>query len=307
MIKLSKYLIILALAVTSCSALRTKRKAVFSWGQQLEELANGPWEKVIHPGEASRIQIPLGAKVKVTDFNCRDKSLPWVIEAGLFTAFVAESYFSDLSSFSCKLEVKKEDKGASNNFVIQIDYAVQSRKYKSETLLVDSGKVHYGAKEAKRIEAEQKILTEIYQESSPMPYFHEGFGYPMEAARTSEYGTQRIFNDVKKSQHLGIDFKAKEGTPIMATNSGKVVLARELFFTGDTIIIDHGLGVFSMYGHLSKIHVHEGQLLTKASLIGLSGVSGRVTGPHLHFGVKIHGFWIDGDTLIQETFANEKL
>jgi murein DD-endopeptidase MepM/ murein hydrolase activator NlpD len=118
---------------------------------------------------------------------------------------------------------------------------------------------------------------------------------------TSLYGTKRVYNRQKKSQHLGIDYRAAIGDQVPATNAGKIVYAGDLFYTGWTVIIDHGLDIFSVYGHLSKTLVKEGQFVVRGELIGLSGNTGRTSGPHLHWGVKVQGQYVDGFVLIDET------
>jgi len=98
---------------------------------------------------------------------------------------------------------------------------------------------------------------------------------------------------------LGTDYRAKVGTEIRAANDGHIVVSRDLFYTGGTVTIDHGLNIFTVYGHLSKMLVKEGDYVKKGDIIALSGKSGRVTGPHLHWGVKVDGDFIDGDSLIE--------
>ena len=94
---------------------------------------------------------------------------------------------------------------------------------------------------------------------------------------------------------------APVGTPIEASNRGKVVLARDMFFAGKTVSIDHGLGIFTIYAHLSDINVTEGQIISKGDVIGLSGKTGRVTGPHLHWGTIVNGMAVEGDALVKST------
>jgi murein DD-endopeptidase MepM/ murein hydrolase activator NlpD len=166
---------------------------------------------------------------------------------------------------------------------------------------VPKEKIEYSKNDLERITKETELLGTIYEQSVGALLFDGTFEIPLDAQITSQYGAKRLFNDKKNSQHLGIDFKANVGTPIKVSNSGKVVLAQDLFFTGNTVIIDHGLGVFTMYGHLSKIYVKQNESIFKNTKIGLSGDTGRVTGPHLHWGVKVQGNWVDGNSLIQET------
>jgi murein DD-endopeptidase MepM/ murein hydrolase activator NlpD len=102
----------------------------------------------------------------------------------------------------------------------------------------------------------------------------------------SAFGTRSVFNGEPRSPHAGTDFLSPAGTRIKAPNAGRVMIARELFFSGNTVVIDHGLGLFSLLAHLSRIDVHEGDLVERGALVGLVGATGRVTGPHLHWAVR---------------------
>jgi murein DD-endopeptidase MepM/ murein hydrolase activator NlpD len=95
-----------------------------------------------------------------------------------------------------------------------------------------------------------------------------------------------------------VDYKAAVGDEIFSSNAGKIILARNLFFSGNTVIIDHGMGILTVYMHMSKLLVQLGDYVPQLSLLGLAGSTGRVTGPHLHWGVKVNGHWIDGLTLL---------
>jgi murein DD-endopeptidase MepM/ murein hydrolase activator NlpD len=114
-----------------------------------------------------------------------------------------------------------------------------------------------------------------------------GFLSPVENTISTYFGTKRIMNKTWTSIHRGIDIKGLEGDEVRASNNGRVVLAQELFFGGNTIILDHGQGIHTVYMHLSQFHVDCGDSVSKGDVIGLIGSTGRSTGPHLHFGVKI--------------------
>jgi murein DD-endopeptidase MepM/ murein hydrolase activator NlpD len=108
-----------------------------------------------------------------------------------------------------------------------------------------------------------------------------------------------MFNGKLASIHQGMDFRARKGTPVGAGNSGAVVLARGLYYEGNCVVIDHGLGLFTLSMHLSRISVHEGQHVAKGQLLGLSGATGRVTGPHLHWAVRWEGAYLDPAKLLR--------
>ena len=115
----------------------------------------------------------------------------------------------------------------------------------------------------------------------------------------SNFGHRRVFNGQARDPHSGADLRASTGTPIHAANRGRVVLAKDLFFSGNAVFIDHGLGVYSVYLHLSEIRVVPGQMLEKGELLGLAGATGRVTGPHLHWGVRVQNARIDPFSLLR--------
>jgi murein DD-endopeptidase MepM/ murein hydrolase activator NlpD len=114
----------------------------------------------------------------------------------------------------------------------------------------------------------------------------------------SRFGTRSIFNGKPRNAHGGADFLSPAGTPIHAPNAGRVVIARDLYFSGNTVVIDHGLGLFSMLAHLSAIDVREGQMVGADQILGRVGATGRVTGPHLHWAVRANGARVDPLSLL---------
>ncbi len=116
---------------------------------------------------------------------------------------------------------------------------------------------------------------------------------PCPGVANSSFGTRSVFNGEERSPHAGTDFLSGTGTPIHAPAGGRVVAARDLFFSGNTVIIDHGLGVFSMLAHMSRIDVHEGDVVSRDAVVGRVGATGRVTGPHLHWALRVGGARVD--------------
>jgi len=144
-----------------------------------------------------------------------------------------------------------------------------------------------------RIEREKVELKTIFHHTRPLRLWEGTFIKPVPGGVTSRFGVRRKINGNYLSIHRGVDFRASMGTPVHAINSGKVVLEKELVLSGKTIVIDHGMGLYSLYGHLSKFRVNGGDKIRKNQVIGLSGKSGRATGPHLHLGVILQGIAID--------------
>ena len=166
-------------------------------------------------------------------------------------------------------------------------------KYASAALRVDPGHVTLSKKNLQRVAQEKKEIQRIYANSSATRLWYGNFKMPLAAEPTSAFGTRRLFNGQHSSHHRGTDLRAAVGTPVEASNSGIVRLARNLFYSGNIVIVDHGLGVFTNYAHLSKIEVIEGQHVARGDSIGLTGSTGRVSGPHLHWAVRVNGVYVD--------------
>jgi len=171
--------------------------------------------------------------------------------------------------------------------------------YRTETLTVAPEFVAPGPDELKRIDREIALKDKVFAASAPEPMWSGNFRAPVHATPTDRFGTRRVFNGKLESVHKGMDFRAPEGTPVRASNSGVVVLARPLFYEGNCVVIDHGLGLFTISMHLSRIDVREGQHVNTGERIGLSGATGRVTGPHLHWAVRWQDAYLDPAKLLK--------
>jgi murein DD-endopeptidase MepM/ murein hydrolase activator NlpD len=165
--------------------------------------------------------------------------------------------------------------------------------YPTEVLSVEPSKVTPPPEALERIALEKAEAEAIYTHFTPVRYWNKPFILPLDSNITSAYGSARTYNGVLKSYHGGVDFRALTPTPIQATNDGIVVLAKERYYAGGTIIIDHGEGIYSCYFHLSRFDVQVGERVVRGQPIALSGASGRITGPHLHFGMMVHGVQSD--------------
>jgi murein DD-endopeptidase MepM/ murein hydrolase activator NlpD len=176
---------------------------------------------------------------------------------------------------------------------------IHAAHYRTGSLSVAPKFVEPGPEELKQIEAEVALKAKVFGASAPEPLWHGSFRAPVNAAPTDSFGTRRMFNATLASIHKGMDFRAAMGTPVRAGNSGVVVLARALYYEGNCVVIDHGLGLFTISMHLSRIDVHEGQHVTMGERLGLSGATGRVTGPHLHWAVRWQNAYLDPAKLLR--------
>lgn len=152
-----------------------------------------------------------------------------------------------------------------------------------------------------RIEQEQTVKKDTFAQSAPDPLWEGHFMVPAKASVSGVFGSARVFNGSKRNQHAGLDFRVPSGTPIHAANSGKVILARNLYFEGNCVAIDHGQGLMTLYLHLSHFKVKEGESVKKGQIVGLSGGTGRATAPHLHFAVRWQGDYLNPALLLKLT------
>jgi murein DD-endopeptidase MepM/ murein hydrolase activator NlpD len=175
----------------------------------------------------------------------------------------------------------------------KIEVNVTCTAYPTEILSVDNSKVCPPQEVLQRIADEKAEAERIYKHITLERYWNKPFIRPIDSITTSEYGSARTYNGVLKSYHGGVDFRAKTPLPILASNDGVVVLVKDRYYSGGTIIIDHGEGVYSCYFHMSQFDVKVGDPVLQGQNLGLSGASGRITGPHLHFGFMIQGIQSD--------------
>ncbi|MCI5969025.1 M23 family metallopeptidase [Helicobacter sp.] len=174
-----------------------------------------------------------------------------------------------------------------------VEVQIVQGDYKKESIQVSNDKAKPSPKNQERIHKERQEANAIYSNYSQKRLWDSAFMLPMQSKITSSYGNARVFNGEIKSYHSGTDFRAAVGTEIFASNRGRVVIAKERFLAGGSVVLDHGEGVFSMYYHCSAIKVKVGDIVEKGALIALSGATGRVSGPHLHFGILVRGVQVD--------------
>lgn len=180
-----------------------------------------------------------------------------------------------------------------NGKTIKVPFEITLGKYEEEKLSVDPSKVSPPKKSIKRILQEKEEVGKIYKHSELSKLWIGPMQLPIESPITSQYGNKRTFNGKLASFHSGMDLKAKVGTPVRPSARGRVVLAKDLYFTGGTVIIDHGYRFYSIYAHLSKIKCKVGDMVDYSNIIALSGDTGRVSGPHLHWGIIFNGVKVD--------------
>ena len=173
------------------------------------------------------------------------------------------------------------------------ELVVAPKQFATRELRVNPAFVNPSPSQLARINADSTFLKSVFAASAATRLWTTPFVRPVPGSVGGNFGSRSIFNGEPRRPHSGADFRSPEGTPVKAPNAGQIVCARDLYFTGQTVIVDHGLGVFSTLAHLSRLDVKEGATVMAGEVVGLVGATGRVTAPHLPWGVSVAGSRVD--------------
>lgn len=246
--------------------------------------------RALRPGELVVLTMTAPATVPVT-VRAFDRSWPaFRTESGEWRALIG----IDLATKPGRHEVMVTAGEARSSYPL----VVLARAFPTRRLTVDPALVNPPPEARARIAREARELTAIWTASPPEPLWRERFVRPVPDEANSAFGTHSVYNGERRSQHGGADFRSPTGRPIKAANAGRVVLAADLYFTGHTVVVDHGQGLVSLFAHLSEIDVEPGATVEAGDVVGKVGATGRVTGPHLHWTVRLNGARIDPLSLL---------
>ncbi len=203
-------------------------------------------------------------------------------------------------TYELSVEVKQGEQAKQLSFNVQ----VAKEKFAVEHLKLPKDKVDLDEKSTARWKAEQQLVREALAENSRLKLWRSNFVEPVNGKRTGIFGSVRIMNGQARNPHNGEDIGAPMGADVAATNDGIVRITVDHIFSGKGVFVDHGLGFYTMYFHLSEILVKDGDLVTAGQIIGKVGATGRATGPHLHWGVKLNGARVNPYALLDLPFKN---
>jgi biotin carboxyl carrier protein len=175
---------------------------------------------------------------------------------------------------------------------------VRAKAFPTRQLKVDDAFVNPPASAQERIAQDTRDLNDAWSHPAATKLWGAGFIKPVVENANSAFGSRSVFNGQARNPHSGADFPSPAGTPVKAPGAGRVVIAKDLYFSGNTVVIDHGLGLFSLLAHLSAIDVQPGATVKAGDIVGKVGATGRVTGPHLHWAVRLAGARVDPMSLL---------
>lgn len=248
-------------------------------------------------GTAVRLDVPVEAGLVAVEAEWRERSVP-LVRDGEWFAMLGVDLDDAPGEHAVPLKLEYDD-GTVRDETVTI--VVEPGEYPTTRLEVEPKYVELSEANQARAATEREEINAIYATVTMDRLWVEPFEVPIPGvAGGRNFGHRRVFNDQPRAPHSGADLKASTGTPILAANRGRVVLAKDLFFSGNAVFIDHGLGIYSVYAHLSSVDVELGQMVERGEPIGLAGATGRVTGPHLHWGIRAQGARVDPFSLLEQ-------
>ncbi|MBN1238579.1 MAG: peptidoglycan DD-metalloendopeptidase family protein [Gammaproteobacteria bacterium] len=247
-------------------------------------------------GQALRLEVPHEPGLEQITVTWNGHERPLVRQGETWMALLGVDLDTEAGAHEAELSLTYAD-GRSAQRTEPI--AVSAAEFPTTELTVEPRYVELSPEDQQRANRESGEIAQIYATVTPEAHWSEPFLVPIPGVSGGRnFGHRRIFNGQPRAPHSGADLRAATGTPILAANRGRVVLAKELFFSGNAVFVDHGLGVYTVYLHLSRIDVEPGQMVGRGQQVGLAGATGRVTGPHLHWGARIVDARVDPFSLL---------
>jgi murein DD-endopeptidase MepM/ murein hydrolase activator NlpD len=246
-------------------------------------------------GTAAVVKIPNEPRVRAAEVVWRKENVPAIHTGNEWTTILGVDLDTTPGEHKTEALLTMDDGRVERR---EISVNVVAKRFPTTQLKVAEKFVELNEADLARSRREASETNAIYSRITTSIVPEEAFSDPIPGVAGTNFGERRIFNGAPRAPHSGADLHAAAGTPVHATNRGRVVLAKNLFFTGNTVILDHGLGIYSLYAHLSRIDVKSGEIVKNGQLVGLVGATGRVTAPHLHWGMRVQGARVDPFSLV---------
>ena len=241
-------------------------------------------------GDALQLEYPNEGGLSRVEVQWRDQSVPLLRAGERWITVIGADLDMNAGDHPANVSFHYSDGRAEiRNEVIH----VLEKSFPITRLTVEPRFVELSPENLERANRESRRLGAVFRKVTSEIYWDTAFEVPIAGGEGSNFGHRRVFNDQPRNPHSGADISATQGTPVRSSNRGKVVVTGDFFFNGNTVILDHGLGIYSVYLHLFRIDVEEGDMVDKGDTVGLVGATGRVTGPHLHWGFRIQNARID--------------
>ena len=251
--------------------------------------------RALQPGELMVVTVKTTEPVSEVRIRLFNQSIRAFLNGDTWEGLIGIDLDQKPGAYSLTVEARVNGKAVTSARPL----VIRAKAFPTRTLRVAPDFVNPPPAVQERIAGDTALINAAYANSARERLWTEPFVRPVPQPTNSAFGTRSVFNGEARSPHAGTDFLSGAGTPVMAPNAGRVVVARDIFFSGNTVIIDHGLGLFSMLAHLSRIDVHEGDTIAVGRVVGLVGATGRVTGPHLHWALRVNGARVDALSALQ--------
>jgi len=250
-------------------------------------------------GDILRIPIQVASDADFVSGSFLDLPVPLIQERtpSRWTAWIGIDLAAEAGTYPLTLEWQREGKKQTRRYPVQI----LSAAFGTQVLNLPDKMVHMDAQTLKRIAAEKAEMDAIWHRGQTAPLWTGDFVVPVKGEMGGTFGRRRIINGEPRQPHTGEDIAAPLGTPVVATNSGHVILVGDYYFNGRFVVIDHGAGLLSMYMHLLDIAVRLGDPVRRGERVGHVGQSGRASGPHLHWGMRLDNARVNPFSLLLES------
>lgn len=250
----------------------------------------------IEQGAVARLTLTCPASVTSVSYTLNTMSAMLIKEeTGSYTGFLPIAMDQKPGPATIALTLHNADTTTSS---FNTPFEIIDKDFPVQHLTIDESKNTLSKENLDRHNRERSLILKMFSQSAPQKQWGQSFSKPLHGRLSTPFGVRRFINEQPRNSHSGVDIAAPLGTPVKAAAAGVITLTGEHFFAGNSVYIDHGHDIFSMYFHLDSIAVHEGQSIARGDIIGRVGSTGRATGPHLHWGVRIHDIPIDPFSLL---------